>query len=80
MGSSSSAATDAGFRGRLVIVSGSNPRYGDIAKRLSEAKGMAAVVFLQKPFSIAELRPLPVEKGSSSVLVVEDRPGNVQLT
>ena len=74
-----SCVADAGFRGRLVIISGFNPHYGNMARRLSEAKGLAGVAYLQKPFRISQLRSVLGEKGSSSVLLIEDSPGDVRL-
>ena len=40
----------------LVVVTGYNPMYSDLARRLGEAKGLRSVTNLAKPVSLAELR------------------------
>ncbi len=41
---------------RLIIVTGYTPRYAEMAKLLSDAKGMAAATALSKPVKLADLR------------------------
>lgn len=47
---------DAGYRGRLVLVSGYNPNYARAAHTMADLKGIAGVTVLQKPVSLADLR------------------------
>ena len=47
---------DAGYRGRLVLVSGYNPNYARAAHTMADLKGIASVTVLQKPVSLADLR------------------------
>lgn len=47
---------DAGYRGRLVLVSGYNPNYARAARTMADLKGIAGVTVLQKPVSLADLR------------------------
>ncbi|MDF1730554.1 MAG: response regulator [Minwuia sp.] len=47
---------DAGYRGKLVLVSGYNPNYARAAHTLADLKGIAGVTVLQKPVSLADLR------------------------
>ena len=46
----------AGYRGRLVLVSGYNPNYARAARTMADMKGIASVTVLQKPVSLADLR------------------------
>ena len=46
----------AGYRGRLVLVSGYNPSYARAARTMADMKGIASVTVLQKPVSLADLR------------------------
>ncbi len=43
-------------RARLIIVTGYTPRYAEMAKILSDAKGMPAATALSKPVNLADLR------------------------
>lgn len=47
---------NAGYRGRLVLVSGYNPNYARAAHTMADLKGIASVTVLQKPVSLADLR------------------------
>lgn len=47
---------DAGYSGRLVLVSGFNPNYARAARTLADLKGIASVTVLQKPVALADLR------------------------
>ncbi len=40
----------------LVVVTGYSPKYGYLAKRLGEARGMQSVISLTKPVKLAALR------------------------
>lgn len=51
---------DAGYRGRLVLVSGYNPNYARAARTMADLKGIAGVTVLQKPVSLADLRAVLV--------------------
>ncbi len=48
--------SEAGYEGRLVLVSGFNPNYARAASTLADLKGIASVSVLQKPVSLADLR------------------------
>jgi len=47
---------DAGYRGKLVLVSGYNPNYARAAHTMADLKGISGVTVLQKPVSLADLR------------------------
>ena len=40
----------------LVVVTGYNPRYSELAQKLGEAKGLRSVANLAKPVALSELR------------------------
>ena len=48
--------SDAGYEGRLVLVTGFNPNYARAARTLADLKGIASVEVLQKPVALADLR------------------------
>ena len=41
---------------RLIVVTGHNPRYSELARKLGEAKGLRSAINLAKPVAPAELR------------------------
>ncbi|MCK6452797.1 MAG: response regulator [Alphaproteobacteria bacterium] len=47
---------EAGYRGRLIIITGYNPDYAKAARALGEHAGAIAVSVLGKPVKVAELR------------------------
>jgi DNA-binding NtrC family response regulator len=53
-----SVLEDAGFDGRLVIISGQDGWFRKAASRLAETRGLTVVDDLQKPVDIAALREL----------------------
>ncbi len=40
----------------LVVVTGYNPKYSELARKIGEAKGLRSVTNLAKPVALAELR------------------------
>jgi ActR/RegA family two-component response regulator len=40
---------------RLVVVTGFNPNYGQLAEKLAEARGLSSVTVLTKPVRVATL-------------------------
>ncbi len=40
----------------LIVVTGHNPRYSELARKLGEAKGLRSATNLAKPVALAELR------------------------
>jgi len=47
---------NAGYQGRLVLVSGYNPNYARAAHTMADLKGIASVIVLRKPVALADLR------------------------
>lgn len=47
---------EAGYRGRLIIITGYNPDYAKAARALGEHAGAITVSVLGKPVKVAELR------------------------
>lgn len=45
-----------GFGGRVVLISGFNPQYIDVAEKLASGKGLGSIVTLRKPISPDRLR------------------------
>ncbi len=45
-----------GFEGRVILVSGFNPQYIDVAEKLAAGKGLGGIVTLRKPVSPETLR------------------------
>ena len=45
-----------GFEGRIVLISGFNPQYIDVAEKLASGKGLSGIVALRKPISPDKLR------------------------
>ncbi len=41
---------------RLIVVTGYNPKYSELARKLGEARGLRSVTNLAKPVALAELR------------------------
>lgn len=50
--------SDRGFDGKLVFVSGHDPRFSAMAQRLAEARGNADVVTLGKPIRVNQIREI----------------------
>jgi CheY-like chemotaxis protein len=48
--------SDRGFDGKLVFVSGHDPRFSAMARRLAEARGSADVITLGKPIRVNQIR------------------------
>jgi len=48
--------SDAGYEGRLILVTGFNPHYARAASTLADLKGISSVAVLQKPVALADLR------------------------
>ena len=48
--------SEQGYASKLVIVSGYNPRYAEMAKTLGTDSGLADVINLQKPVGLGSLR------------------------
>jgi DNA-binding NtrC family response regulator len=53
-----SVLEDAGFKGRLIIISGQDSWFRKAARRLAETHGLAVIEDLRKPVDIAALRQL----------------------
>lgn len=45
-----------GFAGRIVLISGFNPQYIDVAEKLASGKGLGTIISLRKPVSPDRLR------------------------
>jgi CheY-like chemotaxis protein len=45
-----------GFEGRVVLISGFNPQYINVAEKLASGKGLGGIVSLRKPISPEKLR------------------------
>jgi len=43
-------------RAKILVVTGYNPHYSELAKVLGEAKGLSSVVTMTKPLHVADLR------------------------
>lgn len=50
--------SERGFAGRLVFVSGHDPRFSAMARRLAEARGTAEVITLGKPIRVNQIRDI----------------------
>lgn len=48
--------SERGFDGKLVFVSGHDPRFSAMAQRLAEARGSADVITLGKPIRVNQIR------------------------
>lgn len=56
---------DVGATARIIILSGANPSYGEMAQRLAQATGRIDVSILRKPFRLAQLRQMLSSEGSA---------------
>jgi len=50
--------SERGFAGRLIFVSGHDPRFSAMARRLAEARGTAEVITLGKPIRVSQIREI----------------------
>ena len=48
--------SERGFDGKLIFVSGHDPRFSAMARRLAEARGTADVIALGKPIRVNQIR------------------------